>query len=135
MRGIYHTKQRDVIEEYLERSGGAHFTLDDAAEALRREGVGRTTVYRYLERLAAENRVRKILSGERAVCYQYAKEPEECHVHFHLICTDCGKLVHLKCDHLREVSGHLEEEHHFSVDMEKTQFYGLCAECRKGSEG
>lgn len=44
-----------------------HLTADDIADALKAEQVGKTTVYRYLEKLCEQNIVRKfILSEEKA---------------------------------------------------------------------
>ena len=89
--------------------------------------IGLSTVYRHLERLVGENKVRKFISsaGESA-CFQ--EQNKKCE-HFHLKCTVCGKLEHLSCKTLEEISAHVLSEHGFSIDPAKTVFYGKCREC------
>ncbi|MCQ2448626.1 MAG: transcriptional repressor [Clostridia bacterium] len=128
----YKTRQRAAVETVL-RSTEAHVTADEIVELLAKSGqaVGRTTVYRCLERLVEEGQVRKYAaaSGESA-CYQYIHAGHDCREHFHLKCTACGKLIHIECDHMSELSAHIDGEHGFSVDPLKTVLYGLCKDCR-----
>ncbi len=131
--GGYKTKQRAAVEAVL-RENEQHFTVEQLAERLniKGESVGRTTVYRCVERLVAEGKVRKYAAeqGESA-CYQYVAENHECQEHFHLKCTGCGKLIHIECDHMNELSSHIAAEHRFAVDPLKTVLYGICEECAK----
>ena len=128
----YKTKQKRLIENLISSSEDGHFTVDTLTKALEDmgESVGRTTVYRALEKMAADGKVRKYVrsSGESA-CYQYISAQKECSGHFHLKCTNCGKLIHVDCGHLNELCSHIEKEHGFSVDRLKTVLYGLCEEC------
>ena len=68
--------------------------------------------------------------GKTCACFQYIDEEQSCHNHFHLKCLNCGKLIHLNCDHLAEISSHIAEHHGFLIDSSQTVFYGVCAECR-----
>ncbi len=127
----YKTKQRAAVEAVLQSTDN-HVTVEEMVERLNADGksVGRTTVYRCLERLVEEGRVRKYAaqSGESA-CYQYISDDHACHEHFHLKCTACGRLIHIECDHMNELSAHIAAEHGFAVDPLKTVLYGLCGEC------
>ena len=127
----YKTKQRYLVEKIMQKYSGRHFTADEIVEKLALGGspVGRTTVYRCLERMCDEGRVQKYTasSGESA-CYQYLSG-EECHEHFHLKCTDCGKLIHIECEHISELTEHIAAKHSFSVNKLKTVLYGQCEEC------
>lgn len=130
----YNTRQRRIIEESLEANKDKHLTADDLTDILKQNGsnVSRTTVYRTLEKLAGENKVRKYLfERNESACYQYIENGSVCHEHFHLKCTKCGKLTHLDCEHISELCGHIESEHGFAVDLSKTVLYGLCRECRE----
>ena len=57
----YHTKQREVILEFLQNSGSRHVSVEEVLEHLKAEGqkVGRTTIYRYMEKLTREGTLRK----------------------------------------------------------------------------
>lgn len=127
----YRTKQREIIEKVFALSEG-HVTVDSLLEKLNNKGenVGRTTVYRTLEKLEGEGRARKYVSpsGESA-CYQYIPEKNECSEHFHLKCEECGKLIHIECEHITELSKHISDNHNFKVNNLKTVLYGVCEEC------
>lgn len=129
----YKTRQRQIIENCLKENSGKHLTVDDIIDILKAENseVGRTTVYRTLEKLAAENKVRRYTSGSRdSSCYQYV-DSSVCCEHFHLKCVCCGRLLHLNCEHMRQINEHILKEHGFFVDTTKTVLYGECEECRR----
>lgn len=127
----YNTKQRGATEDFLRSHAGVHYTVDSLLTALENSGVsiGRTTVYRTLERLCDEGKVNKY-SGNfgEGVCYQYVSD-KECTSHFHLKCEGCGKLIHLECGRIEEIGAHIAREHGFKVNKLKTVFYGVCEEC------
>ncbi len=132
--GGYKTKQREQIEDCLKTLEGKHFTADELFEVLEKSGmgVGRTTVYRTLERLEGEGKIRKYSaeSGQKA-CYQYLKDGECCHEHFHLKCESCGKLIHVECESINDLCHHMKQDHKFAVNRLKTVLYGVCEECQK----
>lgn len=130
--GSYRTKQREAVYHILEQSGPGHITIDDVQDSLKAAGekVGRTTIYRYMEKLALEGVLRKYYIEEGAgACYQFVKEDEGCQEHFHLKCLQCGKLIHVECDYLDSIAGHIFEHHHFRIDNTKTVLYGTCEAC------
>lgn len=132
----YKTKQKSEILDYLIKHAGSHFTVDDLTKSLSESGinVGKTTVYRHLEKLTDSMQVRKYETGKNtAACYEYPGEnkSENCTRHYHLKCTDCGKLFHLECNILDTVNCHILNTHGFSVNSARTVFYGICAECKK----
>ena len=130
MRGEYNTKQRALILEFMKESG-AHHTVSDIVEELKLRGVtvGTATVYRALDRLVSTGEIKKFVIDEKSgACYQYARDAE-CNRHFHLKCVNCGKLIHLSCEVLAEMEGHILRDHGFTVSVGKTVIYGLCASC------
>ena len=129
----YRTRQRSDILLCLENNSQKHLTADEITELLRNNGstVGKTTVYRALDKLVSEGVVRKYDYGSgKSACYQFISESEACIEHFHLKCTVCGKLFHVECDFLNGISEHVFEHHRFSVDNTKTVLYGICEECK-----
>ena len=127
-RGEYMTNGYRLVKDALAQSGG-HFTADDLYTLLlsRGERIGRTTVYRQLERLVSEGVACKINREDAVSCYSYALG--DCATHYHLLCTDCGHLSHLACHQVEDLCSHIEEEHGAKIDTARTVFYGLCAAC------
>ena len=133
-KGKYRTRQREEIIEYMENAGGEHITVSDLCEYFRTKGksIGQTTVYRQLERLMEEGRVNKyILDESSSACFEYIESDGKCHHPscYHMKCEKCGKLYHLDCHEIEDLTRHLEEHHGFKVDPFRTVFYGVCAEC------
>jgi Fur family ferric uptake transcriptional regulator len=92
--------------------------------------IGQTTVYRHLERLVAEGKIRKyLLSDGRRAYYQYIGRNQACKEHFHLKCERCGTLIHLDCTLLDTMQGHLLDKHDFQINLLKTTLYGTCGNC------
>lgn len=128
----YNTKQKAAILRCVENTKGQHFTIDSLCEKLFENGVsvGRTTVYRYLERLSDEGILRKYSAalGE-SVCYQYVEVKQHCHEHFHLKCEKCGSLIHMECEELEGIIEHINSHHGFKLNPLKTVIYGICEGC------
>lgn len=128
----YKTRQRAEVLNCLIENKASHMTADEIMAWLKNKGcdVGKATVYRTLDKLTEENKVRKYIYEEgKSACYQYVDKDEKCHLHFHLKCLNCGKLIHLECDYLTELENHISKHHKFSVDNSKTVLYGICEDC------
>ena len=71
----YNTKQSKMVFDILLENKDRHLTADEIFEKLRKSGesVGKTTIYRHLEKLCASGEVRKFTGGDGdSACYQYA---------------------------------------------------------------
>ena len=134
-RPKYKTRQREKLISYLETVQGAHITAGDVCQAFSREGsaIGQATVYRQLESLVEEGILNKYIIDEKSpACFEFVQPkshrgPGTC---FHCKCEKCGKLIHLHCEELDEIQGHLLGEHGFQLDPRRTVLYGLCEGCR-----
>jgi Fur family ferric uptake transcriptional regulator len=92
--------------------------------------IGRTTIYRQLERLMESGKLRRYTTdGVSGVCYQYVSDGKDCENHFHLKCEDCGELKHTECDMLGKLERHILKEHAFEINALKTVLYGKCTAC------
>ena len=127
----YKTKQRDLIIQFLEKSG-SHVTVAEICSYLDGENksVGQATVYRQLEKMVDEGIVTKytIESGLPA-CFEYAANSHSEGNCFHACCEVCGRLFHISCDELDSLGEHLNEHHGFRINPLRTVFYGVCADC------
>ena len=128
----YNTKQSRAIIGYIASLGGAHVTAAQIVAHFEKEkvAIGRTTVYRHLDKLTESGKLRKFTTdGVSGACYQYADAKEICREHFHLKCEDCGELLHLECGALSEIQNHIFDEHAFKINALKTVLYGKCDNC------
>lgn len=131
---VYNTRQKIQILEMLKNNKDKHLTVDEMFFILSamKVNVSRATLYRYLDVLVATGEVKKFITSEDGkACYQYFDPSLNCNEHFHLMCIECGKLIHLCCDEVNHVISHIEGEHNFKVDPGKIVFYGTCEECLK----
>ncbi|WP_082715568.1 Fur family transcriptional regulator [Atopobium deltae] len=126
-RGSYKTKQREDIIAYLSDHKDHYFSVDSIYAALRELGseIGRTTVYRNLELLAAEHIVFKAFSPKAEALYRLAPETNAAQ----LVCLSCGKAFAVDCTMVEDFTSHIKAEHGFIVNGEKTILYGTCPEC------
>ena len=88
----YSTKQQKLILECLQEYGDTFYTIDQFMEILRGKEIriGRTTVYRGLERLQKEGAVLKVPSVEGAPAqYRFIRD-EERKNYGKLVCLECG---------------------------------------------
>ncbi len=131
-KGKYNTRQGELILQCLKEHTDEHVTADQIFGFLKAQGasVGQTTVYRNLDKLVKEGSVVKYAGTEGVgACYQYISHDHHCTTHYHLVCADCGHVIHLHCDYLDEMTAHLLDHHQFSMDKFKTVIYGLCRSC------
>mgnify|MGYP004452997341 CR=1 FL=1 len=128
----YNTKTRQLILDYLINNRQHAVSASNILEHLEAEGASPnpTTVYRYLDKLAGEQRIMKYVAdkGERAV-FQYVDEGSHCREHLHLKCVQCGCIYHLDCHFMDEVRAHLMADHGFTLQCEGSVLYGLCRSC------
>ena len=137
-RGGYNTKTRQLILDYLINNRQHAVSASNILEHLEEQGASPnpTTVYRYLDKLAGEQRIMKYVAdkGERAV-FQYVDEGRHCREHLHLKCVDCGRLIHLDEDVSDALQSDLLRAAGFTVDGRSTTIYGTCAACGRKRDG
>ncbi len=130
----YLTKQRAFLLDFFREQAGRCFTVEEiAAFAAEAEvAIGQTTIYRNLEKLAADGLLLKFAMPDGlGACFQAADAPDCPDGHFHLVCTGCGAVTHLTCGHLDDLSAHMQTDHRFDFDRKRTVFYGRCDNCKQ----
>ncbi len=125
----YHTKQGKSLLAFLQQHSGEHFHRKELCQRLKQEeiAVGETTVWRYLEQLCQEGKVRKSSPDGKSVCYTYGCCDGN---HYHLQCTRCKRLIHLDCPDFDRLREHVLSEHGFFVDPLHTTVCGVCRDCQ-----
>ena len=122
----YKTKQRDAVLAYFEARPCEYIT---AKELIRATGVGEATIYRTLSKFVKEGVLKKIVKHDSdGTCYQYQPHAHE-HSCFQLKCVGCGRSIRLECGFAQDMQQHIQAEHAFFVDCDKTVIYGRCGRC------
>lgn len=133
----YRTRYRAWLQTYFETHADSKVRAKDVYEQMARDGIDANlaTVYRNLVRMEQEKILQgHVLPGEGEKFYQYLPPQRECSRHLHMVCSSCGKIIHLDCAFMREIADHLQKEHGFQLDCGESMLVGLCAECRKKKE-
>ena len=128
----YSTKHSKVILAYLASVNGMFVSVAQIEEYLQKQQVtiSRPTVYRQLEKLICDEKVRKhIFDGSNIAYFIYINPDDREHDLYHMKCEVCDRIYFLKCDEVSHVSRHISETHDFQVNDSKTVFYGKCKLC------
>ena len=131
----YDTKHGKAILALLAVEKDTFVTAAQIIEHLKKEhgAISRPTVYRQLDKMVKEGKVRKYMFGGTAVAnFRYVDPDESGRDLYHLKCEVCDGVFNLKCDEVDHVSQHILEAHTFQVDDSKTVFYGKCKTCLRG---
>ena len=121
------TRQRLLVADAL-TAEGRQVSAQDLYDRLRRRDprIGRATVFRTLEALAAAGVARRLEQGGHVYGY-VACRPEH---HHHLACDRCGRVVEIGEHYITPVADRVASDLGFTIDDARMDFYGLCAECR-----
>ncbi len=128
----YNTKQKQLIKDFITENAERQLTCEEISFLLKERGtpVGKTTVYRFLEKLTKNGEVRKLTDTDsKSATYQYIDKKLNCDGHLHLCCTECGRIFHLGCDFMNSVGEHIREHHRFEINNSKTVIFGICESC------
>lgn len=130
----YSTPSRKRILEFLKESNDRAVTASDVAQYLagQNNAVNITTIYRYLDKLAKEGTIMKYVAEKGSQsAYQFVEPGRHCGEHLHLKCVRCGKIIHLDCHFMEEISNHILQDHNFVLQCRNSVLYGLCDDCQK----
>lgn len=135
MAKSYSTVSHTKIMKYLTENSDKTVTVGDIEAYLREEGieVNVSTVYRFLNKLNDSGELIKYAAGKGEMSsFQYiGGRRHSCLEHLHLHCTECGRIIHLECGFMQEISEHIMEHHGFELKCESSVLYGVCGECRR----
>jgi Fe2+ or Zn2+ uptake regulation protein len=120
------TRQLEAVYETVCKALD-HPTAEQVYTRVRRRipSVSLGTVYRNLQKLAAQQRLRVLHLGDRVARYDVMLAP-----HDHFVCERCATVTDIvqkrrapaDCSHLQRAG--------FSVRAQDLTFYGICPHCR-----
>ncbi|MDD7363831.1 MAG: Fur family transcriptional regulator [Peptoniphilus sp.] len=135
-KGYKYTKQRQIVMEIFSEHSDEHMTTEEvfryASEKMPEIGIA--TVYRAVGLLESIGYLTAITFEDGTTRYE-RRHKEEKHIHHHLICNNCNKIMEVNLDLLDELEDEIEKTVHFHITDHNLKFYGLCEECRKAMEG
>lgn len=127
--GFHRGGARRVVVELLGRQPCA-VTAYEIDERLREEGraVGRASVYRVLEQLAALSLVTRVEVGQGSARYEPVLPSGE--HHHHLVCDACGRITPFEDRALEAAIERVSGRVRFDVGEHDVVLHGVCEACR-----
>ena len=129
----YSKVSQTMIMKYLMDNRERVVTVNDIDTYLKEQGitVNISTIYRFLNKLSDGGEIMKYVASKGEMSsFQYVNDDEHhCREHLHLHCTGCGKIIHLECGFMEEISRHIGIHHGFVLQCESSVLYGLCKKC------
>ncbi|GAY76997.1 peroxide stress regulator PerR, FUR family [Sporolactobacillus inulinus] len=124
--GVRITPQRHAILEYLVISD-THPTADEIYKALEHKfpNMSVATVYNNLRVFKKTGLVKELTFGDASSRFDFSN-----HRHYHVICSNCGKIVDFFYPTLDEVESLAAQVTGFKVDHHRLEIYGVCPECQ-----
>lgn len=115
----------DAVSERCDHPTADQIYLDVRA---RDDKISRGTVYRNLGILSENGEITnvKVPSADR-----YDSRLDR---HYHIFCTDCGRVFDAPLSYHAEYDGQIEEETGFEISRHRMIFEGLCPDCKNKKE-
>ncbi len=132
--GTYNTSQKQELLNYLVSHADKQYTVEELTNRINESDsiektVGKSTVYRLINKMLDEGIVRRTVKGNsRQFLYQYAAA-ESCKSHLHMKCRECGKILHMDDKESKNLMEILQETSKFSLDLKDTLLLGSCDKC------
>ena len=125
-QGFRITPQRQLVLQAVESL--SHGTPEEILTEVQRTatGVNLSTVYRTLEVLEDVGLVTHAHIGHGPPTYHSVDE----HVHIHLVCDECGKVLSIPAAVAEEFVVRLEDSYGFRTDIAHVSVHGQCESCK-----
>lgn len=119
------TPQRQEMISILKDSK-EHMTAEDIYKKLVKQfpSVSIATVYNNLKLFVNLGFVGELQFGEGLSKFEWIDKE-----HYHIICTNCGKIEDFYYPQLKEVESFAQELSKFKIKHHHLLFYGICKEC------
>lgn len=105
-----------------------HATADEIYEEIVKEypNIGRGTVYRNLDRLSKEGKIRRLEIPGGADRYDHL-----CHEHYHARCVKCGRIFDVDMEYMTDLEKNIRNANGFEFIGHDIIFKGVCPKCGK----
>lgn len=129
--GYKTTEPRKVLLKFLDEDENKHLSCDEIYDKISdtHPNIGIATVYRNMQLFEELNIATKLTLDDGTARYELADFGEGAHMHHHLVCLNCNKLIEVKEDLLGVLEKEIEKEHNFKIVDHDLKFFGICKEC------
>lgn len=123
--GVRITPQRQAVLRFLIESN-SHPTADEIYKALSPQfsNMSVATVYNNLKVFKDSGLVKELTYGDAASRFDFETDN-----HYHVICSECGKITDFHYPRLDEVENIAQHITSFAVTHHRMEIYGVCPEC------
>jgi len=134
-RGFRLTLPRQTILNVFNQNP-RHLSAEEVFSLVHRDypNIGLATVYRALNLLTQTGLIHKFNFGDGCSRYELISKSEE--KYYHLICIQCGKIIHYsnprerEKEFIEEIEKRLLNDYRFKVNYYQIYFYGVCEKCQ-----
>ncbi|TDM05288.1 peroxide-responsive transcriptional repressor PerR [Macrococcus lamae] len=128
--GVRITPQRQAVLTYLIEAD-SHPTADEIYKALSPQysSMSVATVYNNLKVFKESGLVKELTYGDAASRFDF-----DSHNHYHIICSECGKINDFHYPRLDEVENIAEHITNFNVTHHRMEIYGVCPDCQQNAQ-
>ena len=130
--GFKITPQRRAIIEVLLENRYYHLSSEEIYDKVRENcpEIGLATVYRTMQLLDEIGAISKLNLDDGCIRYEIDLDNEG-HNHHHLVCKNCGKIIGVEEDLLKDIEMKIQENYKFYVVNHDLKFDGYCEDCYK----
>jgi Fur family transcriptional regulator, ferric uptake regulator len=124
------TQQRLTVLAVFDRLGrGEHLSAEAVFDTLRRNGhaISRATVYRTLNRFAAEGLLRTLPLARNRLVYELNQG--QLSEHHHLLCLQCEVLIEFRESEILDLAARVAAKQSFDYRACQLVVVGLCPLC------
>lgn len=126
-KGLVYTFQRSKILN-LFLHADRHLSEEDICKGLKREGVGKITVFRTLKLLKECSLIEQVTDSSGKSRYEI--EIDRPH-HDHLVCLECGAIMEIQWPEVEKIQEKVSKKIGFTIQYHRHELFGRCKECAK----
>lgn len=121
------TTQRRKLLDYL-LGAKRHVELEEIYQALRKEGIGRATVFRTIRLLEECGLVDHVTTSDGSSRFEVQLERPH---HDHLLCVECGKVQEVRWPELEKIQEQACRHLGFVPTWHRHEIFGRCRDCAR----
>lgn len=124
---IRNTRQKAIVLDTLKEMY-THPTIQELYQAVLKKDpmIGQATVYRNVNKLLEEGKIRKVPTNDAIDHYD-----GNCAIHYHFQCLKCHNILDLYDERYQEIIKKVEREHSVQIEDASFLFEGVCEVCNE----
>lgn len=120
------TFQKSLVLETVQTMK-CHASADEVYDVVNKTypNISRATVYRNLNELAKNKKIKKVEIPEGADRFDH-----QCFDHYHIRCLKCGKIFDVDMEYMKDLEKTIQYPQGFEVEGHDIMFKGICPLCK-----